>query len=154
MLVLWDWAGTEKGGIPGRLTGSPPSLSVQCHPEGPGRARVRGSVRPGCQENADAEEAGTVPDTPNASQAVDLTPEAVDFDLTDRAPNEIDIRLGQRAVIVHQAESWEHGDYCRRASRRRPDRPLHHTTEALALGESSSSRRSCPFDGHLPLSTL
>jgi hypothetical protein len=54
-----------------------------------------------------------VPHTPNASQAVDLTPEAVDFDLTDRAPNEIDIRLGQRAVIVHQAESWEHGEYCR-----------------------------------------
>ena len=44
---------------------------------------------------------------------VDLTPEAVDFDLADRAPTEADIRLAQRAVTVHQGESWPHGDFCR-----------------------------------------
>ena|SRR2546430_12438628 len=50
---------------------------------------------------------------PGGLMVVDLTPEAVDFDLVDRAPAETDIRLALRVVIVHLGESWPHGEYCR-----------------------------------------
>ena|SRR2546421_3064213 len=54
-----------------------------------------------------------VTDGSRTGQALDLTPKAVDFDVAGRAPDGSDIRLAQRAVVVHQAESWEHGDFCR-----------------------------------------
>src|SRR2546430_14804223 len=50
---------------------------------------------------------------PGGLRVGDLTPEAVDFDLVDRAPAETDIGLARRVVIVHLGESWPHGEYCR-----------------------------------------
>ncbi len=61
------------------------------------------------------------------------------MDLAIGAPDNPEIRLAQRAVIVHQLESWPHGDFCRNCHARFPCPPARWGHQALTYAGYTES---------------